>query len=169
MTNMNSKQREMLIPHIEAKQGGKFCVECGKTKEQLMNDGKSGQLCIDHKDINNNHNELENLQFLCHSCNTKKNHPSIEEPQQRVMTPEMVMGRSFEKRFRRWVNGLLLIPENNGVLEYNFLVNSGAEHIECSPETIKRYLKKMTSEKGMFEWLERDEGTFIHFKGEKLY
>ena len=85
------------------------------------------------------------------------------------MTPEMVMGRSFEKRFRRWVNGLLLIPENNGVLEYNFLVNSGAEHIECSPETIKRYLKKMTSEEGMFEWLERDEGTFIHCKGEKLY
>lgn len=169
MTNMNSKQREMLIPHIEAKQGGKFCVLCGKTKEQLMNDGKSGQLCIDHKDNNNNHNELENLQFLCHSCNTKKNHPSIEEPQQRVMTPEMVMGRSFEKRFRRWVNGLLLIPENNGVLEYNFLVNSGAEHIECSPETIKRYLKKMTSEEGMFEWLERDEGTFIHCKGEKLY
>ena len=169
MTNMNSKQREMLIPHIEAKQGGKFCVLCGKTKEQLMNDGKSGQIDIDHIDNNNNHNELENLQFLCHSCNTKKKHPSIEEPQQRVMTPEMVMGRSFEKRFRRWVNGLLLIPENNGVLEYNFLVNSGAEHIECSPETIKRYLKKMTSEKGMFEWLERDEGTFIHFKGEKLY
>ena len=168
MTNMNSKQREMLIPHIEAKQGGKFCVLCGKTKEQLMNDGKSGQLCIDHKDNNNNHNELENLQFLCHSCNTKKNHPSLEEPQQRVMTPEMAMGRSFEKRFRRWVNGLILVPENNGLLEYNFLVNSGAEHIQCSPETIKRYLKKMTSEQGMYDWIERDTATYLGLKEEYL-
>ena len=166
MTNMNSKQREMLIPHIEAKQGGKFCVLCGKTKEQLMNDGKSGQLCIDHKDNNNNHNELENLQFLCHSCNTKKNHPSIEEPQQRVMTPEMVMGRSVEKRFRRWVNGLLLIPENNGVLEYNFLVNSGAEKVDCSPETIKRYLLKLTSKEGMYECFERVTETFLQLKQE---
>ena len=166
MTNMNSKQREMLIPHIEAKQGGKFCVLCGKTKEQLMNDGKSGQLCIDHKDNNNNHNELENLQFLCHSCNTKKNHPSIEEPQQRVMTPEMYLGRSFEKRFRSWVNGLMRDPENNGHLEYHFLVNSGAEKVDCSPETIKRYLLKLTSKEGMYEWFERGTETVLQLKQE---
>jgi hypothetical protein len=168
MTNMNSKQREMLKPFVMAKQGGIFCVECGKTREQLMNDGKSGQIDIDHIDNNNNHNELENLQFLCHSCNTKKNHPSLEEPQQRVMTPEMAMGRSFEKRFRRWVNGLILVPENNGLLEYNFLVNSGAEHIQCSPETIKRYLKKMTSEQGMYDWIERDTATYLGLKEEYL-
>ncbi len=168
MTNMNTKQREMLKPFVMAKQGGIFCVLCGKTREQLLEDGKSGQIDIDHIDNNNNHNELENLQFLCHPCNTKKNHPSLEEPQQRVMTPEMAMGRSFEKRFRRWVNGLILIPENNGLLEYNFLVNSGAEHIQCSPETIKRYLKKMTSEEGMYEWLERDTATYLGLKEEYL-
>ena len=54
MTNMNSKQREMLKPFVMAKQGGIFCVECGKTREQLMNDGKSGQIDIDHIDNNNN-------------------------------------------------------------------------------------------------------------------
>ncbi len=169
MTNMNAKQREMLKPFVMAKQGGIFCVLCGKTREQLLEDGKSGQIDIDHIDNNNNNNLLENLQFLCHSCNTKKNHPSIEEPQQRVMTPEMALGRSFETRFRSWVNGLMLTPKNNGVVEYNFLVNSGAEKVQCSPETIKRYLKKMTSEEGDFEWIERYAGTFIHLKGEKLY
>ena len=54
------------------------------------------------------------------------------------------------------------------MLEYNFLVNSGAEHIQCSPETIKRYLKKMTSEQGMYEWLERDTATYLGLKEEYL-
>ena len=45
----------------------------------------------------------------------------------------------------------------HGVLQYDFVVNSGAEKIGCSPETIKRYLKKLTSKAGAYEWLERDE------------
>lgn len=166
MTNMNSRQRALLFPHIEAKQGGRFCVICGKTEQELLRDGQSAQLCIDHRDNNNNHNELENLQFLCHSCNTKKNHPRLEEPQQRVMTPEMAFGKSYEKRFKRWVIGQILTPENYGVLEYDFLVNSGAEHVDCSTETIKRYLKKMTSKNGMYEWIERDTGLYMHLKPE---
>jgi hypothetical protein len=130
---------------------------CGKTRIQLIKAGLSPNLVIDHKNNNNNDNRLSNLQFLCHSCNTRKNHPSIEEPQQRVMTPEMALGRAYEKRFRRWVSGLIQTPDNNGLLAYDFLVHSGAEHIGCSPETIKRYLKKMTSKAGAYEWLERDE------------
>ena len=154
---INSRQRKMLYAIILAKQGGEFCAICGRTRKQLVRDGLTGELCIDHKDNRNNHNHISNLLFLCHSCNTKKNHPSIESPQQRVMTPEMALGKSYEKRFRKWVSGLIQTPENHGVLQYEFVVNSGAEQIGCSPETIKRYLKKLTSEAGAYEWLERGE------------
>ena len=147
----------MLYTVVVAKQGGEFCIMCGRTCIQLVGDGLKGSLCIDHIDNRNNNNHISNLQFLCHSCNTKKNHPSIEDPQQRVMTPEMALGRAYEKRFRKWVSGLIQSPENHGVLQYDFVVNSGAEKIGCSPETIKRYLKKLTSKAGAYEWLERDE------------
>lgn len=157
MTRLNSRQRKMLYISILVRQGGEYCAICGRRRKQLLEDGLSGELCIDHKDNRNSNNRLTNLQFLCHSCNTKKNHPSIEDPQQRVMTPEMALGKSYEKRFRKWVSGLIQSPENHGVLQYEFLVNSGAERIGCSPETIKRYLKKLTSKAGSYEWVERDE------------
>ena len=142
---------------VLARQGGEYCAMCGKHRLQLLNEGGSANLCIDHKDNNNNNNIPTNLQFLCHPCNTKKNHPSIEDPQQRVMTPEMALGKTYEKRFRRWVAGLVQTPENHGLVQYDFLVHSGAEKIGCSQETIKRYLKKMTSDAGAYEWLQRDE------------
>jgi predicted transcriptional regulator YheO len=82
------------------------------------------------------------------------------------MTPEMALGRSYEKRFRKWISGLIQSPENNGVLQYDFVVNSGAERIGCSPETIKRYLKKLTSKAGAYEWLERDE---LYLKLKDMY
>lgn len=150
---------------VLARQGGEYCAMCGKHRLQLLNDGGSANLCVDHKDNNNNNNTLANLQFLCHPCNTKKNHPTIEDPQQRVMTPEMALGKTYEKRFRRWVAGLVQSPENNGLVQYDFLVHSGAEKIGCSQETIKRYLKKMTSDAGAYEWLQRDE-LYIKLKGE---
>ena len=157
MTRLNSRQRQGLYNLLLVRVGGEFCQMCGKTRIQLIKAGLSPNLVIDHKNNNNNDNRLSNLQFLCHSCNTRKNHPSIEEPQQRVMTPEMALGRAYEKRFRRWVSGLIQTPDNNGLLAYDFLVHSGAEQIGCSPETIKRYLKKMTSQAGAYEWLERGE------------
>ena len=157
MTRLNSRQRQGLYNLLLARVGGEICQLCGRTRVQLIKAGLSPNLVIDHKNNNNSDNRLSNLQFLCHSCNTKKNHPTLEEPQQRVMTPEMALGRSYEKRFRRWVSGLIQTPDNHGILAYDFLVHSGAEQIGCSPETIKRYLKKMTSQAGAYEWLERGE------------
>ncbi len=145
------------------KQGGEYCVLCGRDRIQLVKEGLSGNLCIDHKNNNNNNNHISNLQFLCHSCNTKKNHPSLEDPQERVMTPEMALGRAYEKKFRKWVSGLIQTPENHGVLQYDFVVNSGAEQIGCSTETIKRYLKKLTSKAGAYEWIDRD-GLYLKLK-----
>ena len=75
MSNMNKKDHDRWYPLIMAKQGGEYCTLCGKTIKQLIEDGQSGQLCIDHINNNNSINHLDNFQFLCKSCNTIKNHP----------------------------------------------------------------------------------------------
>lgn len=154
MSNMNSTQRRFWYGQILAKQGGEYCIMCCRNMEDLRNDGESSKLCIDHRDNNNNHNHLDNMQFLCKSCNTKKNHPQTTVPFNRVATPEMAAGKRYEKDFRRYVAGRFMENENIG-LEYSKLIASGAEKVQCSPETIKRYLSKMTSEEGMYEWFDK--------------
>jgi hypothetical protein len=150
---------------VLAKQGGEFCVMCGRSKRELIQDGHKPQFCIDCKDNSGDHKSLDNLQLLCRSCNTKKNHPETDVPFNRVPTPEMIVGKKYEKNFRRWVNGHYLVNANTG-LEYSYLINSGAEKVGCSPETIKRYLNKMTSSEGMYEWEERFGGTLLVLKPE---
>lgn len=165
MANMNSTQRKFWYMQIQIKQGGEYCVMCGRTIPQLNNDGESPKLCIDHKDNNNNHNHIDNFQFLCKSCNTKKNHPETTVPFTRIATPEMVTGKKYEKDFRRWVAGLFMENENVG-LSYSMLVNSGAEKVDCSTETIKRYLAKMTSSEGMYEWFDKFGSVVLVLKEE---
>ncbi len=159
---MNKRQRDEKYPHILAKQGEEFCIKCGRNKLLLKKDGEKPEFCIDHIDNNNNNNSLDNLQFLCHSCNTKKNHPQTTEPYERKATPELILGKAYEKKFRRWVVGKF--EEGKNALEYSFVLNSGAEFIGCSQETLKRYLAKMTSDNGMYEWEERFAGTFMVLK-----
>lgn len=151
---MNSTQRAFWYSQILIKQGAEFCVMCCRDIRQITQDGESPKLCIDHRDNNNNHNSIDNLQFLCKSCNTKKNHPQTTEPYQRTPTPEMSAGKRYESDFRRWVIGQFMENENIG-LEYEHLVNAGAEKVGCSTETIKRYLRKMTSSEGLYEWLDK--------------
>ena len=148
---MNSTKREKLYPKILQKQGGEYCIACGRTTEQLFESGESKQLCIDHVNNNTTHNYVENLQFLCHSCNTKKNHPQITPAETVTDMPQVSLGRKLELDFRRWVVGHYMTDDSIG-LEYTYLVNSGAEKVECSTETIKRYLQKMTSNEGSFIW-----------------
>lgn len=162
---MNSTQRKYWYAQILAKQGGEFCVMCLRTIPQISNDGESPKLCIDHRDNNNNHNGLDNMQFLCKSCNTKKNHPQTTEPFMRTATPEMSAGKRYESDFRRWVAGLFMENENIG-LEYSHLVNAGAEKVSCSPETIKRYLKKMASSEGIYEWMDKFGSVVLVLKEE---
>ena len=162
---MNKKQNAFWYLQIMIKQGGEYCVSCGKNKQALIQDGQSPTLCIDHINNDNSVNELSNLQFLCRSCNTKKNHPRTSEPYERTLTPEMASGKRFEKDFRRWVAGFFMENENIG-LEYSFLVNSGAEKVGCSPETLKRYLNKMTSNEGMYEWFDKFGSTVLVLKKE---
>jgi len=167
MSNMNKKDHDRWYPLIMAKQGGEYCVMCGLTIKQLINNGQSGKLCIDHINNNNSINEIENFQFLCKSCNTIKNHPKNIEPFERLATPEMIKGKKFEKDFRRWVQGFFMVDPHCG-LEYSFLINSGAEKVECSTETIKRYLNKMTSKEGMYEWIDKFGSTVLVLKDEYI-
>ena len=57
--------------------------------------------------------------------------------------------------------------ENENVgLEHDYLINSGAELVNCSPETVKRYLAKMTSSEGMYEWEDRFGAVLLVLKSE---
>jgi hypothetical protein len=165
MTNLNKRQRDTIYPHVVAKQGGEYCVGCGRDKESLMRDGHKPEFCLDCIDNSGDHKRIENLQLLCHSCNTRKNHPQIDIPYHRTPTPEMVAGKKYESDFRRWVQGQYLENANTG-LEFEYLVSSGAEKIGCSPETIKRYLKKMASNEGMYEWEDRFGSILLVLKKE---
>lgn len=156
MSNMNKKDHDFLYPLVKEQQGGEFCVNCDRDKKQLMNDGHKPEFCIDVYDNSNNHSRknLRSMQLLCHSCNTKKNHPTLEEPLERKPTPEMIKGRLDEHNFRRWVLGHYMTNENIG-LTFDYLINSGSETVGNSPESCKRYLGKMTSEVGMYTWEDR--------------
>jgi hypothetical protein len=150
---MNKKTRDELYPLVVQQQGGEYCVFCNRDKKDLMNDGHKPEFCIDVDNNSHDHSKknLREMQLACHPCNTKKNHPSNTEPFTRTATPEMILGKRYESDFRRWVVGLFLPNENVG-FTYSYLVGSGAEKVGCSPESIKRYLSKMTSDEGMYEW-----------------
>jgi len=94
---MNKKTRDILYPLVVAQQGGEYCVFCDKTKHDLISCGHKGEFCIDVDDNSGNHSikNLRMMQLACHSCNTKKNHPTLEEPFSRSATPEMIKGKKY--------------------------------------------------------------------------
>lgn len=167
MSNMSKYQHDKLYPDVVSQQGGEYCVMCDREKPELINAGMTGKFVIDVADNSHDHSvrNLRQMQLLCPSCNTKKNHPRTTEPQERTATPEMILGKRYESDFRRWVAGMFMPNENVG-FEYSFLVNSGAEKVGCSPETIKRYLNKMTSAEGMYEWSDRFGSVLLVLKKE---
>ncbi len=165
MSNKNKETRDREYPLCVNKQGGEYCILCKIEPWILIEQGKSPILFIDHINNNNSDNRLDNYQLLCRSCNTKKNHPSLAEPFTRSATPEMISGKRFEGDFRRWVSGQYMENENIG-LNYSYLINSGAEFVGCSPETIKRYLAKMTRQAGIYEWFNSSAGEVMVLKQE---
>lgn len=151
---MNSETRKKVYPLVVIKQHGEYCMMCKIEPWILKEQGRSPVLCIDHINNNNSDNSMNNYQLLCKSCNTKKNHPSLGEPFERKATPEMIKGRVDESNFRRWVAGHYMENENVG-LSFDYLINTGAEIVGNSQESNKRYLAKMTSEAGMYEWFDK--------------
>lgn len=159
MANMNKQTHDKLFPLIKNKQKGEYCLNCFKSPFELQSTGQDPNLVIDHKNNNNADNRLENLQLLCRSCNTKKNHWRKAEPFERSATPEIIINRKNENRFRNYTLGRILDPVNNGSLEHDSLIADGAEFIGCSVQAIKNYLIKMTSpEHGLYTWEARPDG-----------
>jgi hypothetical protein len=159
---MNKRQHDMMYPKIVEKQKGEYCIMCGKDPYILQSLGQSPKLVIDCIPNDGDHTNPAKLQLLCYSCNTKKNHWRLE-PEERRATPEMIKGRKDEKDFRRWVLGHFLSDENTA-LSYDYLLGSGAEKVGCSTETIKRYLLKMASSEGMYDWSDKFGSTCLVLK-----
>ena len=160
MANMNKDTHDKIYPLI-VQRDGEICKMCGK----LANETKEGILLIDHKDNNNSNNTLNNLQFLCRSCNYWKNpEEELSEWDERVASPEMKKNEVMEKEFRRWIFGVVT---EQGKLLLEEAVYAGAEIIEGSPESTKRYIKKMKSSAGIYEIVQlKDSKKYIRFKKE---
>ncbi len=145
---MNSRMRNRLFPEISTRYG-EVCKICGVR-------GNKQTLEIDHKNNDNSDNRMENLQLLCRRCNYLKD--QRKKPvdnmcvnvceDERPLPPEMVENRRMEPMFRRWFFYKVLAE---GKITYEEALNAGAEYTGSSTETIKRYLRKMTSSEGKYE------------------
>jgi len=146
-----------------AERDGEFCKSCQTPSSEK-------QLVVDHINNDNSDNRLENLQLLCKGCNYAKN--PREKPvdnvcvsvceEDRPMSPEMKENRRMEPRFRRWMFHKVI---KSGKIRYEDSINAGAEFVGCSTETVKRYLKKMTSTEGSYEIRTDPHGYhYLHLK-----
>ncbi|MEO9276703.1 MAG: HNH endonuclease signature motif containing protein [Nitrososphaera sp.] len=163
---MNKKQHDYWYPLIVKKQYGEYCVRCKKDRFILGMLGYDNKLCIDHIDNNNSHNEISNLQFLCKSCNTKKDHPA-NEPFRRDVPIEFEVGRKNMAKTRNYVFGLLIDPSQNGAIYIPDLVDDLAEYLDCSQQAVRNYLRRMCSKThGSYTTEERNGERYLIWKGE---
>lgn len=160
MANMNKDTHDKLYPILKQRDG-EYCRGCGK----LLAEIKEDQFLIDHKDNDNSHNELSNLQFLCRSCNYFKNPKSEQtELDELEISSELKKGEIMENEFRKWVFGRVMLEGNLLVEEALY---SGAEIIKGSPVTTQRYVKKMKSPAGLYEVVKlQDSRKYLRFKKE---
>jgi hypothetical protein len=150
-----------LYPILVARDG-EFCVLCGRV-------GINKSLCIDHIDNNNNNNDLENLQILCRSCNTKKNPRGKHRPKNNsleIETPnqseEIRLNKKYEPVFREWVENQFKKYDSLLLKE---VIDAGAEVTTASTQTIERYLRKMCSFAGVLEVFEEaDKNKRVGYK-----
>jgi len=163
---MSKPVREKMYPLIAQKQKGEYCVYCKKDLFILKECGRSPILYIDHIDNNDDNNHPSNLQLLCVSCNTTKNHPS-KEIFIRSPTPEYRDSKKNQIAFRNMVFGKLITEEHRNGLQVDRLVNNAAERLDCSQQAIKNYILKMTSDEGMYTIETRLDGEdYLVFKEE---
>lgn len=160
MSRMNGKNRKRLYGIISVRDG-EFCAMC-----EIVGSNKS--LCIDHIDNNNNNNDLDNLQLLCKSCNTKKNPRGKAKPENEsaeVETPkqseEIRLKKKYEPMFRKWIEGQI---QRYGRILLQDAVESGAEITGASIQTVERYLRKMCSLSGKLKVTEVDGKKYAEFK-----
>lgn len=160
MSRMNSRNRKKLIPLLIQKCGGTYCFIGGE--ELTLEDAR-----IDHWNNNNTDNRMQNLVFLCVSMNAVKNPRGRVKRDEvlspvcgNVLTPMRDTGRSIvcsyeikknlqaETDFRHW---LFWKIRREGKVIYEVALDTGAAFARCSQETVRRYLKKETSEIRLYQ------------------
>ena len=160
MGGLNKRQRDKFYK-IQADLYGEYCRNCKVS-------GTKKTLVLHHKNNNNKDNRTENHQLLCRRCNYLANPRKkpvdfvcvsvCEEPPPN----ELKENRRMEPLFRRWFFRQM---NQSNPRRYDPIVNAGAEHVGASTETIKRYLRKMTSTEGMYQIITDPLGySYIHFK-----
>jgi HNH endonuclease len=160
MANMNSKTRKRLYQILSARDG-EFCARCGIV-------GSFKTLCIDHVDNNNSNNDLDNLQLLCRSCNTKKNPRGKAKPENRSyefeilnQSEELRLKKKYTRKFLPWLEwqikryGRVLVKE---------IIYSGAKISGASIKTITDYLNVECSAAGKYQVVEVDGKRYVEFK-----
>ncbi len=155
---LNKRQHDLIFPEVALNQGGKFCNWCGLTGFQLAKLGRADPvLIIDHKN-NQNDDRWTNLQLLCRSCNQKKSRRI--DPPRRTATPEMQRGDRNMKATRLYIRGLIETPNYpKEKLEYYTLIDDLAENLDCSQQSIKNYLAKLTAKTyGYYVWETPNDG-----------
>lgn len=158
MTRLNSRQRKKWYNFLVVRDGEK-CNHCGVTPKLH---GK--KLIVDR--INNNDPRYipENIQFLCYSCNYKKNPRKKErkpldqcvcesvkmEEEKAELEPlnEIQINRLKEPPFRKYAEKRVATERE---VSYDDLKHAGAEVVKASPATTEKYLRKMCSSAGPFE------------------
>lgn len=140
MSNMSKLQRDNYYPQL-VERDGEFCRMCCKLLDEI------GILEIHHINGDNSDNRLENMLLLCHGCNHRI--PKAQQAvSQRDYTPEHKKNLEKEPLFEKWLYGKLM--ENNWHYELDEVIDSGAYVCNVSVETIKRYLRKLTSKEGPY-------------------
>ena len=124
---------------------GECCKFCGRSPPEV-------KLVIDHKDNDNQNNNLSNVQLACRSCNYKKN---PRRPLAMCVNKEnnsrfdsISINQEKEPKFREYVYGEV---QKTGSALWDDLVDAGAEFVGVSIETAKRYMRKMISKTGKLE------------------
>lgn len=159
MLKEDPKIRNKIYPGLVVIQG-EYCKHCGK----LPNETPENKLYVAFKDNSKSNEDIDNLFLTCAKCNEFRfmlDIPNIEIDN-RTATPEMKKNIRMEPLFRNWLRGMIEIHHK---IPLSDAINSGAEHVDGSPETIKRYLKKLTSNSGNYRIVTGQRGTlFIEWK-----
>ena len=141
---MNGRTRKKLYMII-VDRDGECCKFCGRSPPEV-------KLVIDHKDNDNQNNNLSNVQLACRSCNYKKN---PRRPLAMCVNKEnnsrfdsISINQEKEPKFREYVYGEV---QKTGSALWDDLVDAGAEFVGVSIETAKRYMRKMISKTGKLE------------------
>ena len=192
---LNKNDRDRYLKDSCKNQNGEFCRGCGARPhpsiaefypENLSVDSKLKPffikskdkkkflgIVLDHIDNDESHNDTENHQPLCHTCNSIKNPRGKLKGSttiyDREATPEMQRGDEQEHRYRSWLNGECTVEHKQDFISQDEAINSGAEYLTdfsqgktISPTTTRKYLKKLTSGTGMYFWFKGFVGLKIN-------